>query len=185
MSAVDPWAWRLWSDNPNAPKIPYYLYVDEKATFAGTLIGSILYGTYKTLPPPHPSTRAHSVRSVVLGIVVALFFQCMAALLDPAYLRRDGIKWGLISYTVVMFSFATVFTATNLDIQSTAYIDNRDLKIVDDNGLVLGEPLMYQYGSCPGTLGFILGLMFLLNYWLADGLLVRSSLFAASTRSGV
>ena len=44
--------WQLWSDNPNAPDIPYYQYVDEKFIFAGTLVGSILYGTCKT-PPPH------------------------------------------------------------------------------------------------------------------------------------
>ena len=35
-----------WSDNPNAPQIPYYLYFEEKADFAGVLIGSILYGMH-------------------------------------------------------------------------------------------------------------------------------------------
>jgi len=34
-----------WSDNPYAPQIPYDLYFGEKATFAGILIGAILYGT--------------------------------------------------------------------------------------------------------------------------------------------
>ena len=34
-----------WSDNPNAPKIPYALYLGEKAYFAGFLIGAIFYGT--------------------------------------------------------------------------------------------------------------------------------------------
>ena len=34
-----------WSNNPNAPKILYDLYFEEKANFAGFLIGSILYGT--------------------------------------------------------------------------------------------------------------------------------------------
>ena len=33
-----------WSDDPNAPKITHVLYFREKATFAGSLIGSILYG---------------------------------------------------------------------------------------------------------------------------------------------
>ena len=36
------------SDNPNAPKIPFDLYFQEKANFAGILIGSILYGARKT-----------------------------------------------------------------------------------------------------------------------------------------
>ena len=41
-----------WSDNPNAPKIPYYIYRFEKTWFAGVLISSILYGTPKR--PHHP-----------------------------------------------------------------------------------------------------------------------------------
>jgi len=39
-----------WSNNPNAPKIPYPIYLEEKAYFAGTLIGSMLYGTRKSSP---------------------------------------------------------------------------------------------------------------------------------------
>ena len=35
-----------WSDNPNAPKIPYNLYLEEKASFAGILISSMLYGAH-------------------------------------------------------------------------------------------------------------------------------------------
>ena len=38
---------RPWSDNPNAPKISYHLYFDEKAHFAGSLVNSILYGMPK------------------------------------------------------------------------------------------------------------------------------------------
>lgn len=34
-----------WSTDPNAPQIPYDLYFGEKATFAGTIIGGMLYGT--------------------------------------------------------------------------------------------------------------------------------------------
>ena len=34
-----------WPDNPNAPKITHILYFQEKATYAGSVIGSILYGT--------------------------------------------------------------------------------------------------------------------------------------------
>ena len=39
-----------WSDNPNAPKIPYSLYFQEKVTFAGDFVGPILYGTRKGVP---------------------------------------------------------------------------------------------------------------------------------------
>ena len=45
-----------WSDNPNAPKIPYDLYYAEKAYFAGILIASILYGVYMRDPEtPSPA----------------------------------------------------------------------------------------------------------------------------------
>jgi len=34
-----------WSDDPNAPKISPTVYFEEKASFAGILIASMLYGT--------------------------------------------------------------------------------------------------------------------------------------------
>ena len=36
-----------WSDNPNAPKIPYPVYYFEKVLFAGDFISLIIYGVYK------------------------------------------------------------------------------------------------------------------------------------------
>ena len=53
-----------WSDNPNAPKIRYDLYLLEKVGFAGELIGSILYGT------------THEIRNHMSGpsvLIIALF----------------------------------------------------------------------------------------------------------------
>ena len=87
-----------------------------------------------------------SDRFIVLGIVVVLFFQCIVALLYPVD-SRAGIKWAFVVYTVAMFSFATVFTAINLDFQSISYVDNREF-----NAGAGGE--------------------FLFNECLADGLLV-------------
>ena len=173
----DPSEWRLWSDNLNAPMIPYFQYVEEKITFAGTLIGSILCGTRTTLSPP-TSVYLWALRSIIPGIVVALFFKCIAALLNPVYLRGGGVKWGFVSYTVAMFSFATVFTAVNLILQSNSYIDNREFM----PSWEISGPAPYSYGpfeyqsdtSCPRAFGFIPGLMLLFNYWLADGLLVSS-----------
>ena len=190
MSLANSSGQRLWSNNPNAPEISYVQYVGEKTVFAGYLIGPILYGTPKTPLPPHPSTRAHSARSIIPGIVVALFFQCMAALLKPIHLRGDGVKWGFISYTMTMFSFATLFTATNLIIQSNSYIDNREFDCslygkMPPGSYVYG-PYQYQDSpGCPRAFGLIPSLTFLLNYWLADGLLVSSSFCAAFTRSDI
>lgn len=53
-----------WTDNPNAPKVPYYLYIEEKAYFAGILVASILYGSCQAVPPTHLSNRIQSVCSV-------------------------------------------------------------------------------------------------------------------------
>ena len=53
--------YKPWSNNPNAPKIPYSLYLEEEAYFVGTLIGSMLYGKRKR---SSMHIRAHLVRSV-------------------------------------------------------------------------------------------------------------------------
>ena len=34
-----------WSNDPNAPQIPYGLYLSEKENFAGVLLGAVSYGT--------------------------------------------------------------------------------------------------------------------------------------------
>ena len=39
-----------WSNNPNAPQIPYQIYFAEKANFAGILIGAIFYGMHTYTP---------------------------------------------------------------------------------------------------------------------------------------
>jgi len=136
-----------WSTNPNAPQIPYDLYFGEKANFAGVLIGSMLY-----------------------GIVVVLFFQCLAALFNPANRRGRSVKWGLVVYTVAMFSIVTVFTAMNDNIQSISYIDNREFP--GDGDTIPPGPLGYQLFIYSKPLTIIPNLMFLLNNWLADGLLL-------------
>jgi len=43
-----------WIDNPNAPKVPHWLYIEEKAYFAGIIIASILYGSYKAAQFAYP-----------------------------------------------------------------------------------------------------------------------------------
>ena len=61
-----------------------------------------------------------------------LFFRCMAALFDPCHHRGEPIKWGLVSYTVIMFSLVTMQTAVNLDILAISYIDNCKFPGVED-----------------------------------------------------
>ena len=42
-----------WSDNPNAPKIPYSLYFQEKVTFARDFVGPILWYAQLACQPTH------------------------------------------------------------------------------------------------------------------------------------
>ena len=163
-----------WSDNPNAPNIPYYLYSYEKTCLGGILVGSILYGMPKAPPPTNPSICAHSVCSVYLGIVIVLFFRCTAALLNPVHRRGEPIRWGLVSYIAIMFSVVTVLTAMEVNVQSISYIDNRNFPGIE--GVLPPGPAGYQWLISPEAINVVPNVMFNLCNWLADGLLV-SSLF--------
>ena len=110
-----------------------------------------------------------------------LFFQCMAGLLDPARRRKEGIRWGLVSYTVATFSIATVYTAVNLNGQSLSFIDNREFPGVE--GELPPGPLGYLWLNSR-ILCAVPDMLFLLNNWLADGLLVSYSRGPALARHG-
>jgi hypothetical protein len=160
---------KSWSDNPNAPQIPYDLYFREKATFAGEIIGAIFYGL-STDMPIFLSLLALFVRFIVPGIVIVLFFQCMAALFDPANRKREGMRWGFVLFTAAMFSFVTIFTAMSSNILSICFVDNREFPGVGDK--LPPGPIGYQFSIYSKAISIIPNLMFLLNNWLADGLLV-------------
>jgi len=172
---------QLWSNDTDSQPIRRADYIDEKATLAGSFIASILYGT----PPTRLSIRIDFNRSVILGMVILLFFQCMAAFLNPVHRRGEGIKWWLVSHTMAMFSFVTVYTAMNLHIQSKSFIDKRKDHIYPGSTFVYSGPLYYQLSIRRVALGIIPNVMFSLNNWLADGLLVSSLFDAAPTRLGI
>ena len=52
------------SNHPNTLKILRYMYLYEKACFAGYLISSVLYGEPEAPPPTRLPIHVHSVRSV-------------------------------------------------------------------------------------------------------------------------
>lgn len=166
--------WR--SDNTYAPKISHSTYHYEKAGFAGAFICSILYGMPETPLPTHPSIRAHSICSAIPGIIVMLFFKCMVALSNPVHRKGERIKWGLISYTVIMFSITTIQTAVNLHVLFISYIDNRDFPGTE--GVLSPGPYGYRSSIAPEALFVMPIVLFFLNNWLADGLLVSSLLDA-------
>jgi hypothetical protein len=107
----------------------------------------------------------------------------MTALFNPVRRRGEDIKWGLISYTAVTFSFATVCTAMQLNDQSFSFIDNREFPGIE--GVLPPGSLGYQSFIYSEVLTIIPTLMFVLNNWLADGFLVSSLFDAAFAHLGV
>ena len=172
---------RPWSDNPNAPRIPYWLYLQEKSRFAGVFLGSILYGTNKV--SLSTCTYPCSIYSALLGILVVLFFQCMAALFNPTNRRREGIRWWIVCYTVLLFSFATISTGTGLHVHSISYIDNREFPGVE--GVLPPGPIGYWDSIGSGALQQTNGLMAHFGYWLADGFLVGCLFYPAPARPDI
>ena len=103
----------------------------------------------------------------------------MGALLGTANRTRGVTKWGLVAHTGAMFSFLTILIALILDIQSLAYIDNRAFPGTD--GAPWAGPVSYQLSIYSKAISVVPLIMFLLNTWLADGLLV-SPIFSLVAR---
>lgn len=82
-----------------------------------------------------------------------------------------------------MFSLVTIQTAARLKIVSSSYIDNRKFPGV---GHVLPPgPLAYQIFVSTEAIAIVPTVIFTLNNWLADGLLVGSFFDVASARLDV
>ena len=99
-----------------------------------------------------------------------LFFQSVAALLNPVHRRGERIKRGLVSHTTLIFSVVTILTATTLNNRSLISIDNR--KYTSVGGVAPTGPVGYQLFIDSSPLSLTADVMFFLNAWLADGLLV-------------
>ena len=159
-----------WSNNPYAPQITYDVYFAEKTNFTGIIIGGMFYGTSTCMPVCLPPLTSFAV----LGVIVVLFFQCMKALFNCANRKRHGgVNWRLVIYTVVMFSFATVYTAMGTEIQSISFIDNRNFPGVGD--AIPPGPLGYQLYIYSKPISIVPNAIFLVMNWMADGLLVSFS----------
>lgn len=95
----------------------------------------------------------------------------MSALLSRANRKTGAIRLGLIAHTVAMFSFVTIYVTVDFHILSISHIDNRAFPGGD--GLPPG-PVGYRLFLYSKPIGMIIQVMFLLNNWLANGLLVSS-----------
>ena len=104
------------------------------------------------------------------GIIIALFTQSMTALFSPDHRRGGPIKWGLASYTLVIFSVVTIQTAMDLHLQSIAFVDNRRFPGV--RGEVFPGPVGYQTFISHEAISIVPNVMFTLSNWIGDGLLV-------------
>ena len=111
-----------------------------------------------------------------------LVFRCVAALLDPVNRKKERIKWGLVFYTVAMFSIVTVQIAIDLRTQCISYIDNRAFPGFEDQ--LPPGPMGYQIFISSKVLPILSKVTFFLNAWLADGLLVNSLLNVAFNHPG-
>ena len=75
-----------------------------------------------------------------------------------------------------MFSFVTVYTAMYLNLQSISFIGNREYTYTGANVDFPPGPFGYQHLIYNKAISFVPHIAFMLNTWLADGLLVGSSL---------
>ena len=92
-------------------------------------------------------------------------------------------EWILVAHTVAMFSLVTIFTATSFNIQSVSYIDIRESPLVD---FALTNGPLYTYFNYFQSIDVAPIVTFVLNGWLADGLLVSpafTDLFTSTMRS--
>ena len=107
----------------------------------------------------------------------------MAALLGSANRTGGVVKWGLVAHTGAMFALLTILIPILLDIQSIAYIDNRAFPGAD--GAPWAGPLAYQLFIYSKAISVVPLIAFLLNNWLADGLLVSPVFNSAPEISNV
>ena len=101
---------------------------------------------------------------------MALFFRCIGALLSPINPMRRGTKWAFVSHTVAMFSFLSIPIGIDLHNLSILYINNRGFS---GNNESPPGPLGYDEVPATSAIDAVFNIMFPLNQWLADGLLVR------------
>ena len=130
----------------------------------------------------HLRVRLSVLNLFVLGILVVLFFRCMAALLSSANRKREGVEWGLVFYSMALFSCATVVIGTAQNIASISFIDNREFP---GDSVFPSGPLGYQSMICSKAPGIAPNLTTLLSYWLADGLMVSRLFNPVPTRTAI
>lgn len=94
----------------------------------------------------------------------------MSALFNPVNRMRAATKWGLAAHTTAMFLFASIAVTMAFHLQFISGIDNREFPGVD--GVLPPGPFGYKSLVYSEAITIVPNVMFPLNQWLADGLLV-------------
>lgn len=133
----------------------------ERALLAGAGIGNIAYGATIALASCDVINEP-----LITGIHIVLFLMCFATLWKGR-VRSSKSTYGMLIYISSLFILGTIGNASQMRIVQEAYIDNRNYP---------GGPGAYDVydGS---VLTNVLGTAaYIINAWLADGLLVRSTI---------
>ena len=93
----------------------------------------------------------------------------MGVLFSPVDPIGRATKWALVLHTVAMFSFLTITFGININYEYICYIDNREFPGNDEYP---PGPVGYDYFLNAKVTTTIFYVMFPVNQWLADGLLV-------------
>ena len=115
------------------------------------------------------STLTLTVQSIILGIVIVLFFQCTSIFFNPTNRMEGGFKWWLVIHVAAMFSIVTVATGMGLNLTSIAYITSREFP---GNNEPAPGPMGYKNLIYSTASSVIPNNLLQVNQWLADGLLV-------------
>ena len=94
----------------------------------------------------------------------------MGVLLSPINSMKKSTQWMLVAHTVALFSFITIPFGIGLNDLSILYINTREFP--GSHGIPPG-PLGYKDVLVTEAASIFFNVMFPLNQWLADGLLVR------------
>ena len=120
--------------------------------------------------PLHLSAHVHLTCLVItLGVTTALFFQSLRTLLYPT---RGRVMWGLAAHTVAMFLCLTVSVVIEFVQLVPFEINDREDDDEVPGSYGIWGPWRFTEGSDLRVLQILSPLVFPLNQWLADGLLV-------------
>ncbi|KIJ63973.1 hypothetical protein HYDPIDRAFT_154930 [Hydnomerulius pinastri MD-312] len=138
--------------NPYSPQEPASILEIERDIFIGDSLSLLIY-----------------------GVSLVLFVQCMVAFLKRTDVSSPN-RWGLMTYTLLMFSCSTIFVALDSTLFRNAFVDYRNYP---------GGPIGYSVATYDAPMSITANAFFMLANWLADGLLLYRCLIVYSGRRWV